>query len=138
MEVNNWILKKFISEIKFNTFSIDEILYKNKIPLSKDSTTIDWNSIKLKYSFYYDFVNNENEIKNRLLNSSLINYKNLIIDIGYEYKSFEIDSKLFINNWEDFVSSNGFCGIIVISPDFKYFLEFTDDCDYLLFSNFLI
>lgn len=137
MEVNNWVLKSHIERISFKDFSIQEILKKNKIPLSNLETSIDWDNLEIKFSFFYDFINNENEIKNRLHSSLLSNYNTILIDIG-EYPCFEIDTNTFINNWEDFVSSNGNCGIVISTLDTKFFMEFTDDRSFELFSNFEI
>ncbi|GEM59186.1 hypothetical protein B0A78_10100 [Flavobacterium columnare NBRC 100251 = ATCC 23463] len=138
MEISNWVLKKYITELKFLDFSILDIIKREGLTVSNYKTLIDWEKIENKFSFFYDFIGNEEEIKKRLYSSLIFKSQKLIIDIGIGYKPFEISTQLFIQNWEDFVASNGYCGIFIISLEHHLFMEFTDDENYELLSNFYV
>ena len=58
--------------------------------------------------------------------------------MGLDLPIIEIPAQLFINHWEDFVSANGFMGILCIDTENNLFFEFSDDSSYLLYSNFVI
>lgn len=68
----------------------------------------------------------------------LNNYSKIFIDISDKNPIFEIDTLIFIDKWNDFVSANGHSGIFAFTNDDELFLEFTNDYDFQLYSNFII
>lgn len=134
----NWVLQENINEFKEIDFDIYQRLIDYSIPVKEIETFIDWNAVTTKYNFFYDYIGNEIDIKKKLIGSPLNNYSTIILEIGCGNPTIEIKTSVFIDKWEDFVSSNGYSGIFVFTKDGKYFMEFTDDSTYQLYSNFLL
>lgn len=137
-----WLFRKY-EEIKITNMGIRalrELIVENTgIKLNKDesiNTNFEWNS-QDSYVFFYDYEGNT-DIRHLLLCSSLISSKSLFVEMPTGIPIVEIDTLKFIENWEDFINANCQMGCIIVSTDFKYILEFTDDHDYKLYSNFLI
>lgn len=136
--INNWVLKDSVGEFRIVDFDLKEKLAELSIPLKELGTFIDWGLINPKYNFYYDYEGNEEEVGCWLKNSSINNYEKIYLDIGCNEPLIEINTDVFINKWDDFVASNGYSGIFVFTSDGRFFMEFTDDAEYQLYSNFLI
>lgn len=141
----NGFLKSHLNSIEVlsNNFPeyIHEICNSYNIPINKQSnikTLIDWNKILKKSYFLYDYENNEIEISNWLKNSPLTTSYYLIIEFGYNLPIIKVTTDEFVSFWDDFVAASGFSGITCVSDDGRYFMEFTDDSESLLFSNFSI
>jgi hypothetical protein len=141
----NGFLKSHLNSIEVlsNNFPkyFHELCDNYKIPINKQSdikTLISWDKILDKSYFFYDYENNEIEIANWLKSSPMRMSCYLTIEFGYNLPIIKVTTKEFINFWNDFVAASGFSGITCISDDGKYFLEFTDDSESLLFSNFTI
>lgn len=141
----NGYLKNYDNSIEI--LSDDYPLYLNKlcgyygIPLNhKDrlNTIIAWDEVSTKYSFFYDFVNNEKSISSWLENSMLKDIEKIIIGFDYNLPIIKVETSIFIENWEDFVAASAFSGITCISENSNLFFEFTDDAFYTLYSNFPI
>ena len=103
----------------------------------KDHSKIDWNKVDNHYQFFFDYIGNENQISEFLRKSIINQYKFLETWISWEDPIVRILTKDFIENWDDFQIA-GVDGLVLISEDGKYFLEFTDDWKYHLNSNFVI
>lgn len=136
--MQNWILKKYIHDFKEIKFNLHEKLSEFSIPIRELDTFVDWDKVNPRYNFFYDYEGNEMEIKKKLIDSPINDYSTVILEIGCGIPTIEINTSIFINHWEDFVSLNGYSGIFIITNDYKYFIEFTDDSEYQLFSNFLL
>lgn len=123
----------------------DNVFFENKLlsfgyPVNKNQhvlrTHIDWRLIE-GFSFYYDYIGNE-EISVLLKNSRLCNpERRIILELNPNNPIIELPSILFSECWEDIINENSF-GVSGISTDGELVFEFTDDTDYLLYSNFPI
>lgn len=135
---NNWILKKYNDYIQPLSNDFREKFTKFKIPIIGYGTFIDWDKILPNYSFMYDYEGNKFEITSFLKQSVFADYQHIILYIDLDLPLIAVDTQIFINNWEDFVASNGYTGIIAFTDDGKYFAEFTDDSQWRVYSNFPI
>jgi len=102
-----------------------------------DHSTIDWNLADNHFQFSFDYENGT-EIKNWLKKSPIAHYKTLLTWLSWEDPIIRVKTTDFIENWEEFNVARGWEGIILITEDGKYYLEFTDDWKYHLNSNFEI
>lgn len=104
---------------------------------NEDHSQIDWNKMKNQYQFFFDYIDNEVEIKDWLKKSELSNYEFVFTWLSWEDPIIKIKTKEFIENWEEvyFASVEG---MILTTLDGKLVLEFTDDYKYNLNSNFEI
>lgn len=136
--INNWVLKESIGEFRIADFNLKQKLAELCIPVKELETFIDWELVEPKYNFFYDYDGNEEEISDLLKKSFLNDYEKIYLDIGCDEPLIEINTDAFIDKWEDFVASNGYSGIFVFTNDGRYFMEFTDDAEYQLYSNFRI
>jgi hypothetical protein len=99
-------------------------------------THVDWQLLK-GFCFMYDYIGNE-EIVALLKNSNLCNpERKLILELNSKNSIIEISSSLFAEHWEDIINENSL-GVSGISTDSDLVFEFSDDSNYLLYSNFLI
>jgi hypothetical protein len=101
-------------------------------------TFVNWRSIA-HFKFAYEYQNCEQEVKEMLRRSNLckgVFY--LLVEQGNNMPMIKVENHYFVEYWYDFLAENGFMGTTVISEDGKFVLEFTDDTDYLLYSNFPI
>lgn len=86
--------------------------------------------------FFYDFDGSEDEISQLLLNSPLTTgHQYLIMEYGFNGPIIRVSVNLFIGNWYAFIKS-AIQGAVVLSEDGKCVMEFSDDSDFLLYSNF--
>jgi hypothetical protein len=104
---------------------------------NEDHSQVNWSEIENHYQFFFDFEDNENVIIDWLKKSELIKYEYLITWLNWDDPIVKIKTKEFIENWEEvYIASVE--GMILVTPDGKLILEFTDDFKYNLNSNFEI
>ncbi|SFS91134.1 hypothetical protein SAMN04487906_2047 [Zhouia amylolytica] len=103
-----------------------------------DHSTIDWNLTNNHFQFFFDYENNETEIKNWLKKSPISRYETLLTWLSWEDPIIRVKSTDFIENWEEFIIAGGWDGLILTTEDGKYYLEFTDTWKFHLNSNFEI
>ena len=103
----------------------------------KDHSVIDWHEKENHYQFFFDYENNEEEIKEYLRGSDLSKSEFLYTWLDYNDPIIKIKTIDFIENWEEFYISS-IEGLVLVSIDGSKFLEFTDDWKYNLNSNFEI
>lgn len=142
-QIHNHFLKPHINNIE--VLSVDypnyfcTLLNNNGVVINKEkeiSTLIDWKNISNSNFFFFDYEGSEVEIS-QLLKKSFIQMPSfLIIEFGYDIPILKVDTNVFIDYWNDFVSASGHMGITIISDDGKFIMEFTDSG--LLYSNFKI
>jgi len=95
---------------------------------------LNWEVINPKFSFWYNYVGCEDEIKNYLLKSPLAKKERIIMTIAADKPIISMKTSYFIENWYDFISmANHLC--IVWSDDKECIMEFNYYED-RLFSNF--
>jgi len=134
---NNWVLKNLFGKFTVKDINLKQKLMELNIPIREKETVINWELVKPKYNFFYDYIGNE-EISNFLKKSPISNYENVYIYLNYNEPIIEIDTNTFIDKWEDLLSSTGYSGLFVFTNNGNHFLEFTDDSSYQLYSNFPI
>jgi|GEM_PF-2234651 len=105
---------------------------------NEDHSSIDWESTEKHFQFFFDYENNENQIKNWLKKSPISKYDTLLTWLSWEDPVIRVKTAEFIENWENFNVAGAWQGIVLTTEDGKYFLEFTDDWKYHLNSNFEI
>jgi len=103
-----------------------------------DHSTIDWNLADNHFQFFFDYENNETEIKNWLKKSPISDYKKLLTWLSGDDPIVRVKTTDFIESWQEFNVAGGWEGLILTTEDGKYYLEFTDDWKYHLNSNFEI
>jgi hypothetical protein len=123
----------------------DDTLFENKLlsfgyPINKHQdimkTHLDWRSVR-SFSFFFDYVGNE-DIVDLFKKSKLCNpERKIILELNPGNPIIELPGILFSENWEDILMENSL-GVSGISTDGELVFEFTDDADYLLYSNFPI
>jgi hypothetical protein len=142
----NWILKQYLEQItvlsKEHDIYLNDLFLKLGIPKNTNQdqihTLVAWEAVPNSQSFFFDFENNEDIIKDFFQQSKIKQSKDLILEMGLEFPIIQIPTQLFINHWEDFVAANGFMGILCIDTENNLLFEFSDDSSYLLYSNFTI
>ena len=105
---------------------------------NEDHSTIDWSLIESHFQFFFDYENNEKEIEGWLKQSPISGYETLLTWLSWEDPIIRVKTTDFIEHWEKFNIAGAWEGIILITEDGKYYLEFTDDWKYHLNSNFEI
>ena len=104
---------------------------------NEDHSQVNWKEVEAHYQFYFDYINNETEIKNWLQKSELLKYEYVFTWLNWDDPIIKIETKEFIENWEEIYNSS-VEGMIVTTFDGKLILEFTDDYKFNLNSNFEI
>ena len=118
-----------------------ELLIKKGYKLNKNQldkrTIVDWDNIKNKHSQLYYFEGCENIIREYLSNSILNDVELIIyIEFGPNEPMIKTNGNYFVKYWDDFVLDYGSMGTTIISENGETILEFTDDTDWLLYTNF--
>lgn len=142
---NHWLLTKFKDKIEILPHKypeyVEEFCREKQILMNNTPSIrrmLSWDDISEKYSISYDNIKIEEHIGGFLIKSKITNSKYLIIDMGFNLPILKVPTDLFIDNCFDFAWANGFLGTTIFSEDGKFFMEFTDNSDSLLYSNFLI
>ena len=133
-------LNSHIEQVQVISFSHWD--YLNILPkevINSDNSVnrfLNWENINPKFAFYYDYLNNELEIKEYLLKSPLIGHDKVVMTISSDRPIISMNTNYFIENWCEFVTiARDQC--IVWSPDKSLLLEF-NSYEKKLFSNFEI
>jgi hypothetical protein len=141
----NWALKPFADQIKVLSEDYESYLQglfeRYQLPKNTEQdrirTLLDWQKIANAEHFVYDYENNEEEIKQFFSHSDLASCPFLTIELGLDFPIIQVPTPFFIEHWTDFVAANGYMGMLCLSEN-GLFMEFTDDSDYFLFSNFAL
>ncbi|NET28619.1 hypothetical protein [Okeania sp. SIO1I7] len=145
MGIKNWYLNQVRKHIEITSIEFPDgftaFLDSKKIPINKNikyKRLIDWKKVNKCHQINYENHMIENQIRDDLKISDLYLHEQVYMDFGYENPVVKIPTAFFVENWFEFVSSTNFLGSVVIVEDGSLFMEFTDDSDFLLISNFLI
>lgn len=111
-------------------------LCQTRIELGNKPSWIDWNAYPNHYSFYYDFEDNEEVIRNDFRNCPLNTYEHVIMNFGWEKPLLKIPMDIFVNYWYELVILTGY-ETVAITEDGQLFMEFVRRY-YDLKSNFPI
>jgi hypothetical protein len=143
--MTNWCIRKYQKQIQILNEQYPQyfhnLLLANGFSVNTNTsihTVVDWEKVDSKFTLNYDYEGCEEDISRFLKSSLLINEEYVYIELGYDLPIIKLPIEVFINNWYDFVKANGFLGVTVISKSGKLVLEFTDDYEYQLYSNFKI
>jgi hypothetical protein len=144
MEIKNWKLKQVEKQIKIvaddSSRFIQKKLHELNLPVSdgskfgRDETQIDWDYLP-HYTLFFDYNDNKQELINAFKSSRLNDTEKLIMTFGWQEPAIEIDTSLFINDWDDFFQSAKYQSCI-FSEDYTLVMEVSRD--YYLHSNFNI
>jgi hypothetical protein len=105
---------------------------------NEDNSLVDWNKMDNHFQFFFDYEGNKNEITQWLKESVIGKYSTLLTWLSWEDPIIRVKTSEFIENWEKFNIATGWQGLVLITEDGKFVLEFTDDWKYNLNSNFEI
>lgn len=141
----NWYLKEIrdlirVTDIVFPSGWI-QLIKSLGIPTAEDQAgnrLIDWERVPSKYETHYGGIDNENLITAGLSMSSVVAHSELLIDYGYSDPVIAVPVGFFVENWLKLIAATNFMGTVVITLDGTLFMEFTDDAESLLLSNFRI
>ena len=111
-------------------------LCNTRIEFDNKPSWIEWDAYPTHYSFFYDFENNEEVIRNDFRNSRLSNYEYVIMNFGWRKPLLKIPMDIFVNYWYELVVITGYESV-VITEDGQLFMEFVRRY-YDLKSNFPI
>jgi hypothetical protein len=141
----NWCLEKHRRAITVlsSTFpdGFNDLLDTKHLPRTNGDpntkTWLDWGAITPHFKQHYFVEGAEKAIRQGLKRSTLIRCSFLIMEYGYDAPVVQIETPVFVDFWDDFISSaEG--GAVIIAKDENLAMEFTDDADYGLLSNFEI
>lgn len=143
---NFWLYKKHKNNIEYTDFYSDELLQRIKLNThfkldsgeNEYNSLFDWKNIKPSYNFFFDFDGNDIAVRDALKKSQLNTSGFIYVDTQSDVPVIKTSREYFIENWIDFIDANTGQGSVCITSDFKLLLEFTDDMEYHLFSNFEI
>jgi len=141
----NWCIEKHRQAIKILPIKFpdgfNDLLDAKQLPRVKSSphrrTWLDWDLITPRFERQYFLEGAEEIIRQGLGRSDLSGCAYLIMEYGYSAPLIQVETLVFIQFWDDFASSaEG--GAVVVAKDEKLVMEFTDDVEYVLHSNFPI
>ena len=146
MNPDFWLYKEHAGKIRILEMTEKDfretIARRNHLQLYNPASKIDsvfyWDEVKPSYSFFFDYQDNDAEIKTLLENSDLSRHQKMYLETHSGEPIIEVEVKYFIDNWLEFVDSNHGQGSVMCTTDYSLFFEFTNDEDYLLCSNFII
>lgn len=140
-----WLFKEHSGHIELLDISCFEhykrIVERFQLPdveKNPDNTRLNWQPIVPCYKFFYDYLGSEHEIGEYLKNSKLMDSKQVLIESRADNPIILTSTDYFIANWYELTESLVGMGCLVVSEDYEYLMEFTDDAKYLLYSNFRI
>lgn len=143
--LQNWYLREVGDHIRVTRIGFPsdwiEFLKSLGIPIVEEKgrkRIIAWEEVPNKYETRYDLVGNESLIRDGLVASPIIEHTEILMDFGYENPIIGVPVVFFIANWFRFIAATNFLGTILVTPDGSLFMEFTDDAESLLISNFQI
>lgn len=135
---NNFIEHTDITNRDYRMKFISDNSNFNLSKLNDCNSLLDWDVISPHYLCCYDLIEIHKSIDENLIKSDLINSNFLYVETNSKNNIIIVPTNLFVKNWEDFISANQGMGSIILSIDFKYCMEFTDDYKYILHSNFKV
>lgn len=145
MSMEHWLIKKHGSNIELTSmFYLDlrrEILKHDKYCLAVANlynSVFDWDKIIPHYKFFYDFENNDVVLPELFAKSKLATAEYLLVETSADLPIIKIRTNYFIENCMDFIDVNLGMGSTIVSSDYQFLIEFTDDRKFMLFSNFLV
>lgn len=109
--------------------------YSNKVKFNRAETYIDWNTMPIKFSFFFDVEGWDEKVRGCLYKSKLRESERLDITYGWKEPVVSIPTKLFIKDWEEFVRSAKYQTLII---DNQHNLIIEVSRDYYMHSNFRI
>jgi hypothetical protein len=143
---NFWLFKKHSQAIQITPYKYLE--FRNIIynvteftpAQSNDPKRLifNWDCINPKFTFWFDYIGCETEISECMKKSSLSLHQKVFVETLSDEPIIIVDTIYFIENWNDFINANQGMGSLVISENMELLMEFTDDAEYLLYSNFPI
>lgn len=140
--INNGFIKPYAEHIKIMSDGYPKYFYaildSFQIPVNRnedDETVINWNLIKDKNTIFYNYEECESDITKRLFNSPIAKDNEVVIEFGFDEPVIKVKTKIFIENWYDFLGASGYIGITIVGSTGEYFIEFTNK-EHFLLSNF--
>lgn len=136
---DHWFFQKYKDRIEV----IDEdvfyhIISANNIKVSRNRRLFfDWECCLNTFVFSYYVVDLELQITAWLGNSILSAKNSIIVNLSPRLPKIRVATEFFISNWSEFESINGE-GVSVVSQDGELFMEFTNEGNRYLRSNFEI
>jgi len=144
-ELQNWYLKEIRDRIRVTDITFPsgwtQLLKSLQVPViegQRGRRIIDWTKVQSRYETHYNLVSNESLITAGLSSSPLTGHLELLMDYGYQDPVIGVPVDFFIENWFKLIAATNFMGTVVITQDGSLFMEFTDDAESLLISNFPI
>ncbi|WP_375577563.1 hypothetical protein ABWH96_10925 [Marivirga tractuosa] len=145
-QLDFWLFNKHVNHIKI--LEIGEDTFRKEIaqkkgydlyePNTRHDTVFNWDKITPSYSLSYDYVNIESELSAFLGNTPLVNHQNMLVETAPGRPIIEVKTKYFINYIWDFVRASNGMGAVMATSDYDLVMEFSNDEEYLLFSDFKI
>ncbi|MGJ8734597.1 MAG: hypothetical protein ACSHW4_15685 [Cellulophaga sp.] len=121
----------------FNKFLTKLGINNSRENWTDDHSTVDWNKVEKHFQFFFDYADNETEIRNWLNKSELSKSEFSYTWLDWNDPIIKVRTSDFIKNWEEFYVAS-VEGFILATLDGTKYLEFTDDWKYHLNSNFEI
>jgi hypothetical protein len=144
-ELQNWYLKEIRGRIRVTDIAFPsawtQLLKSLQVPVIEgqgEKRIIDWAKVPSRYETHYNLVGNESLITTGLSISPLAGHSELLMDYGYQDPVIGVSVDFFIEHWFKLIAATNFMGTVVITQDGSLFMEFTDDAESLLISNFSI
>lgn len=143
--LRNWYLQEIRDQIRVTDIEFPSgwirFLKSLGLPLIEGTSAkrlIDWKKVRPRFETRYDLVSHERLITDGLSMSALTTHSEVLMDYGYHDPVISVPVRFFIVNWFKLVAATHFMGAVVVTPDGTLFMEFTDDAEFLLMSNFRI
>ncbi len=145
--MNHFLINKFNEGIELVSNDPDQ--YMKQIPtiigceFSKSINQQHRLRIRLPWveiNSYYktDRIYEISELSNKLLKSELCTKKWIILFYGKNVPILKVMTEVFCKNWYSFMAASGHQGFFGFSEDGKLLIEFTDDDNESVYSNFRI
>lgn len=144
-EIKNWKLLEVKEDVQIinedSMAFIDEELVNWKLPVKynermhRSESFIDWSLMPQHFYIFTDYEDEVEKIKSRLAKSALGEIDDVIITYGKDEPVVKLPTKIFINNWEDFLISTLY-QTLIFGVESPLVIEVTRD--YYMHSNFYI
>jgi len=142
--INNAFLKSIANELELQeddfTTIMEKMNPKFQIPINIDPnehSIMKW-SISEHFQIRYDYEGCEKDFTARLFSSELNATKEVYVEFGYDTPVVKVATSVFINNWYSFIGASGYLGATIVDVEGNLVLEFSDDNETMLRSNFKI
>lgn len=144
-ELHNYYLKEVRDRIRVTDIEFPlewiELLKILKVPViegQSENRLIDWAKVPGRNETNYERLDNESRITVGLSTGPLTRHSTVLMDYGYQDPIIEVPVDFFIENWFRLITATNFTGTVVLTQDGSLFMEFSDDAEFLLISNFPI